>query len=213
MTAFYVVFEGIDGCGKTTQSKRLFNRFCGCKKHTVLRTEPSNGPVGTEIRRRLTDGPPFEPFEALGMFVGDRRNALRALEHELRSADVVIQDRSYFSTAVYQGSKPTCPDWSLIVDFHRSFMPEPDLIFLLDIPVSEAMTRIGTRGIGRTSLEDAGALEEGRRRYTRFLGLTVPAEKLCIVDAAGPADLLEESIWNVTIRRLMDKTAPKPVTR
>lgn len=204
MTAFYVIFEGIDGCGKTTQAARLYERFKAAGQDARRWQEPTHVYVGKEIRRRLADGPPLEPWEALGLFVADRRASFNELSLNLERGSVVVQDRSYFSTAVYQGSKQGCPDWGFIVDYHEKWMPKPDLLILLDIPAEEANKRIEARGQRSTSFEEKEALARGSAVYKRILTNAIP-EALVILDGRKSEAELEELIWNIAVRRLTDK--------
>lgn len=208
----YVVVEGVDGSGKTTLAKALFRKFMDTVGDAEFFVEPSKDPggIGAEIRRRATDGPILEPWEALGLFVADRRMQVdRRLKPALATGRFVVQDRNWLSTAVYQGcwgrrstdhvsEKPLAPSPLWIADLHASFCPTPDLVVLLDLPAADVAKRLAVRG-GKDQYDAAG-LEEIQSRVDRYRELhdnPDPAwwKKSAIVDATMPFDLLLEQVW------------------
>lgn len=205
--ALYVVFEGIDGSGKTSQAKRLIERVKAAKLFYRGRVEPSeDGPVGQEIRRRLREGPPLDTAEAFGLFVADRRWGLNKLQGDLVVMDVVVQDRSYFSTAVYQsGTVPTLT-METIVEYHEHFMPRPDLVILLDLDADTACKRIESRGGRSSTFEDSVALIRARGRYMNVLYHSFrEGRDLIKIDASRPADEVEDRVWAIFTSALTDK--------
>lgn len=207
---FYIVFEGVDGSGKTTQARRLVERLRAAGLTTALRIEPSAGPHGAEIRHRATHGPPLSPKEAYDLFVADRRAAFDAQGQRyydfLPGAwDVVVQDRSYFSTAVYQGDQPECPTWRAIIAEHETWVPIPNLVVLLDLPGKLVEQRLRARGQPVTAFEkDFNTL---RCRYLEILD-TWDTEKrsddheLLPIHADRDADDVLAVIWGEVRRRL-----------
>jgi dTMP kinase len=141
-----VVFEGIDGAGKTTQAARLAMHLRAAGFAVVSTKEPTAGPFGARLRASASTGR-LEPAEELATFEADRREHVdQVIRPALAQAKVVIVDRYYFSTAAYQGARGLDPDD--ILARNETFAPRPDLLVLLDIPVDEAMRRIGARGDG-----------------------------------------------------------------
>lgn len=146
--ALFIVFEGIDGSGKSTQARLLADRFKKEGTDVVLTVEPSDGPIGRFIRA-LASRP--EPEEESRLFTQDRRHHV---EHVIKPAlvegKVVICDRYIYSSMAYQGARGLDPD--RIFARNVSFAVLPDVVFLLEIPVEKALERISAGRSGKYSL-------------------------------------------------------------
>ena len=193
MTQLFVVFEGIDGAGKSSQLSRLGERLEGLG-HTVRRLlEPTNGKHGGEIRRRAREGPPLAPQEELDLFLVDRReNVEQNILPALKAGHVVLQDRYYFSTAAYQAARPVLGLTPQDVVAMHAWAPRPDLVVLLDLDVDEGLSRVRGRGAG-----DAFEHEELQKAVrAHFLTLAENDPTFARVDAACAPDDVAAAIWN-----------------
>ncbi len=136
-----IVFEGIDGSGKSTQARMLTEALTNMGIPVLLTFEPSDGPVGKTIRslkQRL------EPEEERRLFNEDRRyHVKQVIEPALQAGKTVICDRYYYSTAAYQGARGIDP--IKIIDENMNIALKPDIVFLLTIPVEKALLRISGR--------------------------------------------------------------------
>ena len=138
-----IVFEGIDGTGKSTQCKLLARHFQNQGREVILSREPTDGPHGTRLRQSAATGR-LTPQEELDLFHADRKEHVETLiQPALDRGAIVILDRYYFSTMAYQGSRGFDPQE--LRTLNESFAPVPDHLFLLDLPVELALTRIGVR--------------------------------------------------------------------
>lgn len=207
---FYIVFEGVDGSGKTTQARRLVDRLRSAGLTATLRIEPSSGPHGVEIRHRATHGPSLSPKEAYDLFVADRRAAFdgqgqRYHDFAPGAWDVVVQDRSYFSTAVYQGDQPECPTWRAVIQEHETWVRIPNLVVLLDLPGKLVENRLRARGQPVTAFEkDFNTL---RYRYLEILSAwdtekDSDEHELVPIHADREADDVLAIVWAEVQRRL-----------
>ena len=176
----YVVIEGIDGAGKTLSSKTLYKTICEATGESPVElTEPQklHGTVGAEIRTRLTEGPELAAWEAVGLFTADRIQLARTiLTPTLKSGRIVIQDRNWLSTCVFNGcwgnpdyDQPARPFGQWLAGFYARTMPLPDLVILLDLDRKTAETRLAARAkeTGRKldQFDRDGKHEERRKRY------------------------------------------------
>jgi len=189
----FIVFEGGDGAGKTTQLERLAARIEGLGRRVVRLVEPTHGPVGSEIRRRAREGPPLEPREELDLFVVDRRaNVEENVLPALGRGDVVLQDRYFYSTAAYQGSRDVPGLGPGDVLGLHAWAPRPDLVVLLDLPVERGLARVRERVRG-----DGFEQEELQRRVREaFGGMARDAPGLfAVIDAARPPDAVAADVW------------------
>ncbi len=140
----FIVIEGIDGTGKSTQAKRLGEWFSSQGREVVLSREPTAGPWGTKVRESAATGR-LSPEDELMYFLNDRRQHVEELiAPSLAAGKVVILDRYYFSTMAYQGARGFDP--VEIRAKNEAFAPVPDLLLIMDLDVDSAHARIGFRG-------------------------------------------------------------------
>ncbi len=153
----FIVFEGIDGSGKTTQANMLADHFSARGGRVLLTAEPSNGPVGIHIRS-LKDRPEREEEERL--FTEDRRDHLRStIIPALEQGLTVICDRYVYSSVAYQGARGIDPE--SILNENNKFALSADVTFLIKIDVDIAMNRIGAgRANTFTSFEKHSDLQK-----------------------------------------------------
>lgn len=161
-----IVFEGIDGTGKSSHAKRLASFFSSLGREVVLSHEPTNGPWGRKLRESAATMR-LDAEQELEYFLRDRQEHVEQLiRPSLAEGKVVILDRYYFSTMAYQGLRGFDP--ADIRARNEAFAPVPDLLIVLDLDVDIALQRIAGRGDQANLFEKRDALE--RIRET-FLGL------------------------------------------
>ena len=140
----FLSFEGIDGSGKSTQSKLLADALCQSGRTVTLTREPGGSPGAEEIRSLLVQGDParWSPETEMLLFYAARRDHLeRTIRPALKSGHVVISDRFADSTRVYQGA--TRGDLRpLVDDLHRLVIgQEPDITIVVDMDPETALQR------------------------------------------------------------------------
>jgi dTMP kinase len=151
-----IAFEGIDGAGKTTQANWLAAGLRQMGYEVVESKEPTNGHVGTELRRSASTGR-LAPQRELELFMLDRQEHVRNLiEPALAEGKIVIVDRYYFSTAAYQGARGM--DFKDILLRNEAFAPQPDLLFILEVAPAVGRQRIADRGDRANLFEGEEAL-------------------------------------------------------
>jgi dTMP kinase len=158
--SLFIVFEGIDGSGKSTQAAKLADRLAGLGIPVLLTSEPSDGPTGLVIRS-LASRP--SPEEEERLFTEDRRDHVsRVILPALAKGKTVICDRYVYSSAAYQGARGLDP--ATLINRNMLFAPRPDVIFLLEIPVDVALERIRSNRKGGFSAfevrENLGLVDE-----------------------------------------------------
>lgn len=140
----FIVLEGIDGSGTTTQAELLlaYLRKRGRKAHATR--EPSTGPVGKLIREVLLGGHQISPGQGVHgdtmalLFAADRRDHLqREIDPQLNAGVDVISDRYVWSSYAYQAEETALP-W--VRELARN-LRQPDLTLLIDLPIEEAARR------------------------------------------------------------------------
>ncbi|MCW1916210.1 dTMP kinase [Luteolibacter sp. GHJ8] len=162
-SGLFIVLEGIDGTGKSTQSGLLAEWFRSQGREVVASREPTDGPWGAKIRATALSGR-LSPEEELDLFLKDRRQHVEELiAPALAAGKVVILDRYYFSTMAYQGSRGFDP--AEIRRQNEAFAPRPDLLFILDLDVDSALARIGGRGDTANEFEKRDSLAKCREIF------------------------------------------------
>jgi dTMP kinase len=168
----YVVFEGIDGCGKTSLARSISERLNLLNITPIRVQEPSRGRYGLQVRERMKTGvEPWDP-ELHRLFTLDRqdhvvkkiRPALELVRREPGFA--LIQDRGYLSAPAYQAN-----DDGRIFEMlkeQRAIAPPPDRFFLINVPLEIAMTRLVKRSDRSAAFEQESFLEAVQRRYQKI---------------------------------------------
>lgn len=159
----FIVIEGIDGTGKSTQAKRLGEWFTAQGREVILSFEPTTGPWGKKVRESAATGR-LSPEDELQYFLNDRRQHVEELiSPSLAAGKVVILDRYYFSTMAYQGARGFDP--AEIRRQNEAFAPVPDLLLIMDLDVDSALERIGVRGDTANEFEKRDNLERCREIF------------------------------------------------
>ena len=181
--ARFISFEGIDGCGKSTQAHLLTNYF-STKGVDVMRTREPGGSPGAEAIRALLLTGATDKWSAeteLLLFTAARRDHLeKTIEPALMAGQTVICDRFADSTRVYQGA--TRGDLREKVDhLHREMIGrEPDLTLIIDVNPKIALARGLARNSGEDRFEDFGLVFQEKLR-DGFLKLAENFSDRCIV--------------------------------
>ena len=184
----FIVLEGIDGTGKSTQARRLGEWFKAQGREVVLSREPTDGPWGRKLRESAASGR-LSPEDELQYFLNDRRQHVEeVIAPALAAGKVVILDRYYFSTMAYQGARGFDP--REIRKLNEEFAPVPDLLIILDLPVEDAHRRIGGRGDTANEFEKRESLERCREI---FLSLT-NEPFVRVIPSAGTLDEVHAAI-------------------
>lgn len=184
----FIVLEGIDGTGKSTQARNLAAHFSALGRTVTLSREPTDGPWGTLLRNSAQTGR-LSPEEELETFLKDRRQHVEELiAPALAAGNVVILDRYYFSSMAYQGARGFDPQQ--IRRDNEAFAPVPDLLLILDLDVDTAISRIGSRGDTANEFEQRANLQRCREIF-----LSLKDEPFArIIDANTSAEEVAASI-------------------
>lgn len=148
-----IVFEGIDGTGKSTQIQLLAKYLRAHNIDVITDFEPTRGPWGMKVREAALSGTRLSPEEEIDCLLQDRREHVRNLiEPALAAGKWVLLDRYYLSMMAYQGATGVNPEQ--IREWNEAFAVVPDVAFWLDIPVETALARMNARGNARDAFEN-----------------------------------------------------------
>lgn len=154
----FITFEGIDGCGKTTQHRLFVEWLRNEGAPVVAIKEPGGTPGGEEIRTLLLDTkPPFNTRAMTLLFNAARAQLTKdVILPAIDNGNFLVADRFYDSTLAYQAYADN-QDRQFVYDLckYACYGVEPDLTFFLDVPVETALDRVGTRA--KDNIESRGA--------------------------------------------------------
>lgn len=193
----FISFEGIDGCGKSTQARRLAGTLRAEGVEVVLTREPGGSPGAEQIRRLLVEGDPDRwsaETECL-LFVAARRDHWeRTIAPALAAGATVITDRFTDSTRVYQGT--TRGDLTALVDrLHALMIPRrPDLTLVIDVDPATALARAGARPGAETRFERFGVGFQSRLRAGFAALAAAEPGRVQLVDGSGDEAKVAERV-------------------
>ena len=183
-----IVFEGIDGAGKTTQIE-LLETYLRKSGRPVFRTaEPTDSESGKMLREILAGKISRTPEELALLFTLDRIShnvgSENGIAKMLADGIDVICDRYYYSTIAYQGNE-TNPAWVAQMNLGCPSIAKPDLCIFLDLSAEESMKRIESGRTKREMFETRERLEQVRLAFFNAFE-SLPDENIQVVNAARP---------------------------
>jgi dTMP kinase len=191
----FIVIEGLDGSGKTTQATLLAKKFS--KNHDVVLTaEPSRGKIGTFIREGCLYEDKRLPIEAEALlFAADR---IEHMQNEVKSAldegKLVICDRYIYSSLAYQGSAGLSLDWIKTINARTL---QPDFSIFIDVPPERVLKRLKRK---RSVMETLETQRKVREVYLKF----VEKGELVRVDGDKPKATVANELYNTVLDLLKD---------
>ncbi len=200
MSAKFIVFEGIDGAGKTTQIKLLRDALAVRGLECHITAEPTDMPSGKLIREALSGRMKVTTAEMARMFAEDRALHNKDREHGidamLEKEISVISDRYYYSSLAYQGSELGF-DAVAALNLDDPDIRTPDMCVFLDLSPEKSLERIGKRAdTPREIYENYDYLEKTRRMFFDvFEKLRARGERIEIIDASGSAEEIAVEIF------------------
>ena len=190
MLAVLINLEGIDGCGKSTQSQLLMDEFEKNDEKTILLKEPTNGKYGRKLWEMLRGKIEATTEEILELFVMDRKEHVdQKINPALNEGKIVLMDRYYYSTMAYQAAAG--------IDVKRirkdnEFAPKPDIVLVFDLPADLAMKRVRGHSVADV-FEKEEHLEKVRKAY-----LNLEDDSLVrIIDATRTPEEIFDEVWKL----------------
>ncbi len=207
----FVVLEGIDGAGTTTQAARLADRLRSEVPKTPVRVtrEPSDGPIGSLIRQVLTGRIVVPGGRAPGwatmalLFAADRMDHVEAdIEPVLAEGGVVISDRYDASSLAYQSVSSgrggeQAVEWIRELNKHAL---RPDLTIVVDLPSDIAAVRREVRG-EPAQLYEQNEVQRALAEFYRDLARHMPKDRIVIVDGQGSVEDVHARVYDAYAKR------------
>lgn len=193
----FIVLEGGEGCGKSTQSRALYRHLLGDGRGAVLTREPGGTSLGERVRRHLKQPgrTPISPLAELFLIAAARAQLVNeVVSPALRAGRTVVCDRYTPSTLAYQGyGRGIDLDTLREVNGAATGGLSPDLIVLLDVPVEAGLGRKKARERDRFESESLAFHARVRRGYLEMA--RADQERWLVVDGRLPRKAIQAAIW------------------
>lgn len=196
----FIVFEGIDGAGKSTQIAALAAHLRAQGRSVVTTAEPTDNDTGRMLRAALSGNPPRTGAQMAALFVLDRIGHSKEISELLANGTDVICDRYYYSSLAYQGS--ICDyEWVRHMNCDCPDILHPDLCIFLDLAPGAALARIQKRGEAAEIYEKEETLTRVRNTFLRVFD-TLP-DRVVVIDASPSAEEISATLID-TVNQIFD---------
>lgn len=205
----FITLEGGEGAGKSTQCKRLASSLESAGKSVILTREPGGSPGAEAIRNLLVEGETTRwdgITELLMLYAARRDHVEKAIEPALQRGDWVVCDRFADSTMAYQGYGFGLGR-DLVETIHSVAIGslQPDLTFILDVPVEAGLSRAGERDADQNASNRYERMDKDFHERLRqgFLDIAAREPDRCaVIDAAQDKTTVADAIRDVLVERL-----------
>ena len=200
--AKFITFEGIDGCGKSTQAKLLLDRLVKNGYQGIMVREPGGTSISEEIREILlqkNNRSMVSRTEVLLMAASRSQLTQEVIIPNLEKNQWVIADRYADSMLAYQGGgRDINLEWLITLNTFATFDLKPDCTFYIDILPTEALRR---RSDTIDRIEEEGDLFQKNVRQTYLELAKQYSDRIIILDGHKSEDEIHNSLWNELKRR------------
>jgi len=184
----FIVLEGIDGSGTTTQARQLTEWFAARDTQVLMTCEPTTGPIGRLIREVLCGKHKVDQDTLAMLFAADRKDHVnKEIQPALDRGEIVISDRYYHSTLAYQGFMRGEDRVKFVREIHRAAeIPIPDLTIILYVPPLIGIERTDSKiagGVVREIFENS-PFQEKLAGYYRQMPHQLRDQKIVIIDGS-----------------------------
>lgn len=194
----FIVFEGIDGSGKTTQSNMIYNKLLNEGKKVFKTFEPTNRPIGKLLRTYLSGEIKADSKTLAGLFASDR------LDHFLNDDDgivklynegyIIICDRNYFSSLAYQDDNDE--DFVLNLNSKVREILKPDCHIFIDLKPCDALKRIKKSRENIDIFENEKELNRIYNNYKKYFKRLENEEKIVLIDGDKSLEEIHKDVIN-----------------
>jgi dTMP kinase len=197
----FIVLEGLDGAGISTQARRLAGRLDRQTASYYCTREPTDGPIGSQIRLALTGRLRLDPVTIALMFAADRSDQIRtSLLPRLEAGVHVVSERHVLSSLAYQGAQLGDPAWVRAINRENMRALTPDLTVFLDVPPDTALRRIDAGRHARELYEQQDTLASTRAAFMAAIeAVRADGARVEILDATRPIAALEDEVAELVL--------------
>lgn len=199
----FVVLEGLDGAGTTTQAQRLAAALRARGVEVELTNEPTNGPLGAVARQAIEGRLALDPVALALAFAADRAdhvaNPVNGIRAHLAAGRWVVSDRYVLSSLAYNRSEALSRAWIATINEHAL---APDLTIFLDVDPELCLERIAGRSAAEELFHSRERLLAVDRGYREAIAAGHVRGQLAVVPGAAGIEQVEREIWEVVATTL-----------
>ncbi len=195
----FIVFEGIDGSGKSTQIKNISKRLeiLGNKIYSTF--EPTDGPIGLLIRQMLSGKVATDQRTIASLFAADRTDHLVNQENgvclKVDQGEMVLCDRYYFSSYAYHAQYIDM-EWVIHANSLNADILRPDVTIFIDVDPDICFERIKLSRSNFDMYEKIDVMKKVRANYFQAFDVLKDLEKIIIIDGNTTMERVEDKIFN-----------------
>ena len=194
----FIALEGIDGSGKSTQTKLLAEKLVLCRHKVHATFEPTDRPIGAMIRQILRGEMKADDRTIAGLFVADRLDHLLneddGIIEKLEQGVTVITDRYYFSSYAYHGTHMNM-DWVIAANAMSAEILKPDVNVFIDVTPEISMQRVSRNRASTELYETLENLTNVRAKFFEAFEKLKDRERVVIINGDQPIEKIGEDIW------------------
>ena len=203
-SSFFISFEGIDGCGKSTQVKLLNKKMKSMSIDSVVVREPGGNTISEDIRGILLNNDFFNMSsrtEALLMAASRSQLTRDIIIPSLSKGSLIIADRYSDSTLAYQGGgRGIDVEWLISLNKFATYNTKPDLTIYLDVEVEEGLRRRKIKNLDRLESLGFEFQEKVRNQYIKLVKLF--PERIVSINGMQSNEKICEEIWEIIKNRI-----------
>jgi dTMP kinase len=195
----FIVFEGLDGSGKSTQIKNISKRLeiLGNKIYSTF--EPTDGPIGSLIRQMLSGKVATDQRTIASLFAADRTDHLVNQENgvclKVDQGEMVLCDRYYFSSYAYHAQYIDM-EWVIHANSLNADILRPDVTIFIDVDPDLCFERIKSSRSNFDMYEKIDVMKKVRANYFQAFDVLKDLEKIIIIDGNTTMERVEDKIFN-----------------
>ncbi|HCY84182.1 MAG TPA: dTMP kinase [Desulfobacteraceae bacterium] len=194
----FLVFEGIDGSGKTTQSREIARRIEASGLTVCPTCEPTDGPIGKLIRQMLSGELPVDQRTIASLFAADRTDHLvhpdTGVKALVDKGNIVVCDRYYFSSYAYH-ARYIDMEWVIEANRLNADILRPDATLFIDVDPDVCLKRIQARCEQLEIYEKIDIMKEVRANYFDAFDRLKDQETVIVIDGNADPETVANRVW------------------
>jgi len=193
----FIVFEGIDGSGKSTQIKKVAKQLAALGYKVYSTFEPTDGPIGLLIRQMLSGKVATDQRTIASLFAADRTDHLlnkgNGIRWKVDQGEIVLCDRYYFSSYAYHAQYIDMK-WVIHANSLNADILRPDMTIFIDVDPDICFKRIESNRSKFEMYETIDIMKKVRANYFQAFDVLKDLEKIVIVDGNNTMEKVEDAI-------------------